>query len=256
MLRDQSDKTFEKIGQEIPYYVLNEKQYRTKHLAGDVKNAFFRSGEEHIQDVLKVIASQFGELKQKKSALDFGCGVGRLMIPLTKEFDKVVGVDVSPAMLAAAKKNCEERDIQNIDFILSDDQLSRVDSTYDLVHSYIVLQHIPLKRGKQIIERLIQTVSPGGVGALHITFARQASFLRKGVNWVRKNCTPFHYLVNVAQKNPWNEPFLQMNNYNLNQIMQLLFSKGIRKISLEATQHGSHSGVMLFFQNTQTPCLF
>src|SRR6478672_7553917 len=38
----------------------------------------------------------------RKAALDFGCGVGRLSQPLARYFDRVVGVDVSPEMTRLA----------------------------------------------------------------------------------------------------------------------------------------------------------
>lgn len=39
---------------------------------------------------------------------DFGCGVGRLTLPFADCFDNVVGVDISPAMLAEGEKIADE----------------------------------------------------------------------------------------------------------------------------------------------------
>ena len=38
------------------------------------------------------------------TALDFGCGVGRLSQALTKYFEQVAGVDISHTMIAKAKE--------------------------------------------------------------------------------------------------------------------------------------------------------
>lgn len=256
MLRDNSDRTFEKMGKKIPYYVINAPQYRQKTLGKEDRKVFFQSGEKHVENILSVINSRFGGLSQKNSVLDFGCGVGRVTIPFARRFEKVVGVDIAPSMLEEAQKNCYSQNVHNVDFVISDDNLSRINNSFDLVHSYIVLQHIPLRRGIKLFERLVEVVKPGGVGVLHINFARKTSLLRKTVNLFRKNFTPFHYLVNILQSQPWDEPFLQMNNYNLNQIMDVLFSHDIRNVVVEITQHGSHLGAILFFKNSPNQSRF
>lgn len=38
--------------------------------------------------------------------LEIGCGIGRLVAPLAREAGLVVGLDISPAMLAAARRRC------------------------------------------------------------------------------------------------------------------------------------------------------
>ncbi len=79
-------------------------------------------------------------------ALDFGCGVGRLVIPLSKIAESVTGVDVSESMLNEAISNCDNQNVNNANFIKADDNLSMLSGKYDFIHSYIVFQHIPTKR--------------------------------------------------------------------------------------------------------------
>jgi SAM-dependent methyltransferase len=64
---------------------------------------FFRTGISEIETVLYTIhAQQFALCRG--SAMDFGCGVGRLTQALGSHFDRVVGVDVSPRMLELAER--------------------------------------------------------------------------------------------------------------------------------------------------------
>ena len=59
---------------------------------------FFTVGAYDVDRIIKELADQ-GIRPQTASALDFGCGVGRLTQALVDHFDHVVGVDVSPTMI-------------------------------------------------------------------------------------------------------------------------------------------------------------
>src|ERR1041385_7224012 len=55
-------------------------------------------------DVLRAIRSEFGRFPPgadfpKMAALEIGCGPGRLMVPLSREFGHIAGVDVSKEMI-------------------------------------------------------------------------------------------------------------------------------------------------------------
>jgi len=106
------------------------------------------------------------------TAVDFGCGVARLSIPLTRRFQKVIGVDISPAMLNKSRKNCSFFGISNAEFVLFDDSISRVPFGVQLVHSFIVFQHISVKRGLVIARNLVDRLAPGGACALHVPIDR------------------------------------------------------------------------------------
>ena len=44
-----------------------------------------------------------GSPAARRSALDFGCGIGRLSQALAEHFDQVYGVDISPKMIELAR---------------------------------------------------------------------------------------------------------------------------------------------------------
>ena len=50
------------------------------------------------------------------SALDFGCGIGRLSFPLAKRTKSVIAIDDSPALLAHARQLAADRRVANITF--------------------------------------------------------------------------------------------------------------------------------------------
>jgi cyclopropane fatty-acyl-phospholipid synthase-like methyltransferase len=107
-----------------------------------------------------------------RRCLDFGCGVGRVAIPLARRTGEVVGVDVSESMLAEARRNCEVQETRNVTLLPSDDALSALTGRFDFIHSFVVFQHSPRERGDAILEALLEHLS---VGALHLRYATRVS---------------------------------------------------------------------------------
>src|SRR5262249_41033519 len=107
------------------------------------------------------------------AALDFGCGVGRLLVPIAKRSRSAVGIDVSDGMLQEAKSQCASIGLTNVRLIKSDDRLTHVTEKFDLINSYIVLQHVSPERGKVIARSLIERLNDGGIGVLHFTYDKQ-----------------------------------------------------------------------------------
>ena len=253
MFGDNTDNSWEALGRNDPYYgVLTSDRFRKPNLGADEKQIFFASGAEHIVALMKTVENALGPIRRGR-ALDFGCGVGRLVLPLRRQagFSHVSGVDVSPSMLEEAAKNARDQGVAGTDFVLSDDSLSRLAGEFDFVHSFIVLQHIPVARGEYIISQLIKRLAPGGAAALHVPFARPLRASRAIASFMRKQFKPVHIFANVLQRRPWSEPLMQMNCYNLNAIFQAFFAQGIRNVSVELLVDGGNVGGYLFVRRTQ-----
>jgi ubiquinone/menaquinone biosynthesis C-methylase UbiE len=91
------------------------------------------------------LASLFGRLGADPRGgvcVEVGCGPGRMTGALAARFDRVVAVDVSPAMLARAAAEVEA---ENVDFRqVSGERLDGLeDSVADTAVCYLVLQHLP-----------------------------------------------------------------------------------------------------------------
>ena len=115
-LKRNSDRDWELFAKIGPYYAVATKdQYHKSNLHDEVVAQFFESGKEQVDQVLQIIDAHLVPGFQPQRALDFGCGVGRLVVPLATLCQSVVGVDVSVSMLAEAKKNCEMHGISNVE---------------------------------------------------------------------------------------------------------------------------------------------
>jgi SAM-dependent methyltransferase len=244
-LINDTDKDWEKWARCDPYFaVFSRAPYRRQNFASNVAE-FFDSGEEFISRILDQAENAIGRQIEKGQALDFGCGVGRLAIPLARRFDRVVGVDVSSSMLMEARKNCERFGISNVEFHISDDSLSSLRGQFDFVNSYIVLQHIPPSRGYRIIERLLTLVGPRGCAMLHVSVRRRSSNLKKAIYFTRHRVPLASVVFNVLRGRVWNEPFTQMNEYDLLTVLEIFTCKGMEDVWVTLEPHGDVSTARL-----------
>lgn len=254
MFRDNSDLSWEKWGKENPYYgVLTYNKFLNKNLNDNSKLEFFKTGQAHVERVLTMLTHRFGDGLSHGAALDFGCGVGRIVIPLSRIFEHVTGMDISSSMLDEAAKNCLARKIHNVNFLRADDELSKIVGRFDFIHSYLVFQHIPVPRGEKILMRLLESLNDNGVLAVHFPILRKASKVKHFVHFLRKNFKPVSVALNIARKKVWNEPLIQMNMYDLNRVSALLSKAGFRDIFIKVVDAGGFVSVFVTAQKTAKP---
>jgi hypothetical protein len=119
--------------------------------------------------------------------------------------------------------------------------------------SFVAFQHIPRKRGEALFDALLARLAPNGVGVLHFTYATRDSRLRRFAQWVRGHVPLVHNLINVAQRKPFGFPHMQMNCYDVDELLRHLQERGCHRVHVRFTDHGQHSGVVLFFMRADAP---
>jgi SAM-dependent methyltransferase len=235
-----TDNQWEKWARENPYFgvLLVE----TKEVeSGAARESFFASGEEHIAAVLHDAEAQFGPVP-RGSAVDFGCGVGRLLRPLAREFDRVAGIDVSPTMLELSRRNLEGH--AKVDLVRTPQELLDRGERFDFVHSYIVFQHIRPQQGMPLIRQLVELTRPGGLFALHFNIG-DGKPVRRVLNQIRYRFKPAHWLYNVARRRKWNESITEMNRYDIGAILRDIAPLvGERTAARYVDQNGHHSVIL------------
>ncbi|GMR24156.1 MAG: hypothetical protein BMS9Abin37_2663 [Acidobacteriota bacterium] len=132
----------------------------TKKNRGWEIDRFFESGEREVRFLLQGLEKISFD---KRDALDFGCGVGRLTYALSHHFERVLGVDISPTMIELANKINDRAD--RVHFVRNArDNLSELHSdAYDFVYTNIVLQHIPDDLTEKYLAEFLRVLRPGGV---------------------------------------------------------------------------------------------
>jgi 2-polyprenyl-3-methyl-5-hydroxy-6-metoxy-1,4-benzoquinol methylase len=232
-----TDKAWELWGRLDPYYgVVTDDKFKRANLNGN-REEFFASGEEYVRDLIAKMRNSFGTPPFRR-ALDFGCGVGRLTIPLANRFSEVVGVDVSESMIAEAQLNCSQFNVSNISFVKSDDKLSGLSGSFDFINSYVVLQHISRPRGMKFIERLLGMLSVGAVAMLHVSLERRLS-PKGAAKYFAKHHLPGARLVfNILRGERLARPSMKMSEYSLVNVIELFGKCGIPDVIVTLENYG------------------
>jgi len=249
-----SDRNWKFYGRKEPYFgVTGLDIHLVENLDNKATDDFFLTGRDDVDKLFSRIRTRTDPSFKPARILDFGCGPGRMVIPFARYANEVTGMDVSQHMLEEAENNCIRNNVGNVSFLLSDDHLSLIgDQKFDLVHSYIVIQHINKKRGLKIIARLLDAIKPGGIGVLQVTY-HDAYPLRRIVNFFRYRL-PFLYDVLNNLKRLYREnkirrlPLMQMNSYDLNEVFALLQKNGVTDVDVSFTNHYNYCGVSLCFK--------
>ena len=251
---NNSDSDWEAFGKRDPYFaVLTAPEFHGT-LTGSAREKFFASGEEHIATVFSIIRHRLDASFAPDTALDFGCGVGRLLIPLASRCREVTGVDVSRSMLAEALHNCSEAGLGNVTLVEGDDSLARVKGSFDFVHTYIVLQHIPVERGEQLVRRLASLIGPGGVGMFQVPYSTgRQSLVSRALYWSRMNVPGAKTLLNLAKRRTADAPVMQMNAYSITRLLDILRDAGCKEAHVRYSDHDGARGALLFARKSDAP---
>jgi SAM-dependent methyltransferase len=124
---------------------------------------FLATGVPEVERLLE-IAERLGRPVGRTSALDVGCGVGRLTLPLGERFESVTGVDISQAMVERAREVARGRANVRFEVLGRDGSAPFPDGAFDLVLSMFVLQHLPSAAlvARSLVE-LARLVRPDGL---------------------------------------------------------------------------------------------
>ena len=248
MLRAEEE--WRKYGEVDPYFgVLAHEKFRKERLSPELKKEFFESGKRDVAQFVETVSRRFHKEFPVERVLEFGCGVGRLLIPFAKMAKEVVGLDVSEAMLKEAAANCREAGVSNA-ILMSSKDLEAIQGSFDLVYSYIVFQHIPPSVGLPIFARLVDLLREGGIGIFHFTYReKEAGMLRRVVSWLRHYVPIVKGVANVVRGRPYGYPLMRMFSYEMEEVffvMQRRFE--VEECYLEFTSHEGYLGCIIFFQ--------
>ena len=231
-----TDADWAKLGDREPYFsVLVNPDFLRANMTEAKRDAFFRTGAQEIGAHLQYLRDQFGPFTPR-SALDFGCGVGRLTRALADISGDAVGIDISDGMLREAR--LAER--PGLVF-----QKDIPDRPFDWIVSIIVFQHIPPDRGYRLLQELLRRLAPGGCVTLQFVFYRDPHMYhapggRIGIG---------EEIIDIANHDAtraYAPGEMMMFDYDLTVIAAMLFRSGVAQMRLVHTDHGGFHGASVF----------
>jgi SAM-dependent methyltransferase len=157
---DEVSRTWTRLGEEDPMWAVltDAEKSGGRWRAED----FLATGVTEIEAVLARLA-ELGVDPGRGRALDFGCGAGRLSHGLARAgFGDVLGLDISPTMLAAARATVTEPACR-FEQVHGSDLAGVASDSVDLVYSCRVLQHVPPHLAHGYVREFHRVVRPGGV---------------------------------------------------------------------------------------------
>lgn len=201
---------------------------------------FFDRHAEHFREQQELIASfdSYATLASdmltadgtdKQLAIEIGPGTGEFLANLSRQYEQVIGVDISRDMLEQAGEFCSRQQLKNIELIHGDQtRLSAYKGQADAVVFNMVLHHVANPFNE--LKLASQLVKPGG--ALLVTELSQHD-----QDWAKNSCGDLWLGFDTEELNQWGSQcglLLSQKNYvglrNGFQVQCLIFSKPTRSV--------------------------
>jgi SAM-dependent methyltransferase len=157
---------------------------------------FWSTGHAQALDLLQPL-ERFGLTElTSKTAVEYGCGIGRLSFGLASQFQQLHSYDVSDSQITLAKKASVDAAVLNCQFHLSSGNPFAALEPCDFFYSKNTFQHYPPPLIHQFIRNALRSLKPDGVALFQVpTFQPGYSFsisawLAKDVADAPSHCLP------------------------------------------------------------------
>ena len=245
-MKDTDAADWEDLARREPYFAVLTNEGLPGVAGNRVATAeFFETGEADIAALIEAMASLLGRDIHPASTLDFGCGAGRLTLPLARISTRVTGCDIAPAILAHARQNIERAGMRNVTLLGNEELNALPDGQFDFACSLLVFEHILPATGYALIRTILRLLAPRGVAALHIPFERRGGLRRharfmRGSSRRRPTVGMRHRVGGL--------PFLQRNEYDEGRLVRIIEASGARLAGSFATPHSETVSAVLIVE--------
>jgi len=215
-----------------------------------------RRGSKRVESIAEAIEEATGATVDGRTALDYGCGVGRIAVPLAERCERVYGMDLSASILRETRANAERMNVTNLETV-EVDRLGELAGRYDLLISLNVLQHIPTGEGERIFEQLVAGLRPGGVAFVNVV-VRPSRPLSRVLRWTFRPSHAWqprrksHRLnpINLVSVVDFSYAYMMRRSYSLDRLGRTLAAAGVERwhvhYNLNPERHGFDSVALIF----------
>lgn len=133
---------------------------RSRAVFGRSAEAYVVSpGHAHGDDLARLV--ELAALRPTDHALDVSTGGGHTALALAPHVARVTASDLTPAMLAAARRHLTAQRVTNVDFVVADaEHLPFLDASYDVVTVRIAPHHYA--DAARAVREMARVLVPGG----------------------------------------------------------------------------------------------
>jgi ubiquinone/menaquinone biosynthesis C-methylase UbiE len=132
-------------------------------------NMLAQSNEESTKLLIRM-----SQLSKSDTVLDVACGPGLLACALAPHAQKVIGIDLVPAMIEKAQKTQQEKSLSNIDWKIGEIlPLPFVDSSFSVVVCRYAFHHF--LKPEAVLKEMIRVAKPKGKVAVIDVFTSSSA---------------------------------------------------------------------------------
>ncbi|MDB5974301.1 MAG: methyltransferase type 12 [Nevskia sp.] len=183
--------------------VLTDPQFLPENLAESI-DRFWASGVSEAEILKKTLARHGYAQITDKICVEYGCGVGRVTVPLAKACRHVHAYDISKAHLSLAETRASSEATNNVTFHLCSENLAEPLQKCDIFYSRLVFQHNPPPIIKLLIQQSLRSLRPKGIAVFQVpTYIsnyrfRAAQYLQKNnVRDMEMHCLPQQVIFEI-----------------------------------------------------------
>jgi SAM-dependent methyltransferase len=239
------------VDREPFFAVLTSPRFLRANLTPEREREFFASGEALVAAMLRTIELRLAPHFAPTAILEYGCGVGRLALPLARHAARragsVVAVDRSGTMLRIARAEAERRGIVNIEFH-TPAELEAARRTFDFITCYLVLQRMPPREGLALMRRLLALIASGGVGVFHLPYETTTAPLVEATRHLRERVPLVNAVANLARRRPYDQPFIPSHTYDLTEVFRLVDEASVEAVHVGFEHHDRLATALLYVE--------
>ncbi|MFQ5646727.1 MAG: SAM-dependent methyltransferase [bacterium] len=163
-----SDSRWESFARKAPLW------YTCTDFRGD-ENEYWDSGKKQAERIVSAVKHRSGDAD---TVVEIGCGLGRILIPMSSYFSKCIGVDISETMLELLNKFAGEKGVRDkIETCLPDRRWYEHKS--DFIYSFQVFQHVEdFEVISDYLEKISESLVSGGSAYLQFDTRPQTPIYR------------------------------------------------------------------------------
>jgi SAM-dependent methyltransferase len=147
----------------VPVPAIPPKRLQVR-VAGAYNARFFVVGQKIVADMTDVLHAHGYGLQDMANILDFGCGCGRTLIPLSfiLPAERISGTDIDKQAIQWMSSNYTSFKDLNVNRVKP--PLKYSDASFDFVFGISVFTHLPEKMQNAWLAEIARILKPGGVG--------------------------------------------------------------------------------------------